>query len=63
MMEEYCEKLCYQVMDLMKDAMKWKALASHAESEPEKMMAKEISENMYAYYRKAHEMLLKKYVE
>ncbi len=62
-MDEHCEKLCYQVMDLMKDAMKWKALSAHAENEQEKVMEKEISENMYAHYKKAHEMLLKKYAE
>jgi len=63
MKEEHCEKLCYQTMDLIKDAMKWKDLAAHAETEPERMMAKEIAENMCAHYKKAHEMLLKKYVE
>ena len=61
--KKHFEDICYQTNDLMADAMKWKCIANHSESESERSLAKEMAENLYAMYKKGNEMLLKKFME
>lgn len=62
-MKEHLEKLCYQVNDLYADAMKWKGIALSAETENDRNMAKKYADDLFAMYKEAHEMMMKKYAE